>query len=218
MITLVLARRLLDYRRERRQGRDRSQRGASLVEAALVTPIFVLFIFGIFEFGLLFRSYLTTTTASSEAARAASVASGGPTADYLIVQSMAHGLAPQNVDNMIKMVVYDAADADDPVPAACLTGSVTDVCNYYTPASVALDYLDEDGHRTPHWGCGVASVDQHFCPLDRDTSAEPPGPGYVGVYVETRHQYLTGFFGTERTLRETTVVRIEPGRPRLDLR
>ncbi len=213
---MILAALLARRRAATRNGQR--DRGAALVEAALVTPIFLLFIFGIFEFGLLFRSYLTTTTASSEAARAASVASGGPTADYLILQSMAHGLAPQNGDNMIKMVVYDAPDANAEVPAACLNGPVTDLCNYYTPPLVALPYLDEDGHRTPHWGCGDDSVDKFFCPLDRNTSAEPPGPGYVGVYVETRHQYLTGFFGTERTLRDTTVVRIEPGRPRLDLR
>jgi len=210
---------LLRQRRRRRVAVDARprQRGAALVEAALVTPIFVLFIFAIFEFGLLFRSYLTTTAASSEAARAASVASGGPTADYLVVQSMAHGLAPQNVENMVKMVVYHADAPDADVPAGCLTGPVTDVCNFYTSAAVELDYLKDDGTRTPHWGCGPNSVDIHFCPLDRDSSIEPPGPGYVGVYVETRHQYLTGFFGQEQVLTDTTVVRIEPGRPRLDL-
>lgn len=213
MLAVLLARR----RQRLDEARSRGDRGAALVEAALVTPIFLLIIFAIFEFGLLFRSYLTTTTASSEAARAASVASGGPTADYLILQSMAHGLAPQDVDNMIRMVVYDATGPDTPVPTRCLSGPVTDLCNYYTPPLVDLPYLDENGHRTVHWGCGVDSVDKFFCPMDRDTSVEPPGPGYVGVYVETRHQYITGFFGQERILRETTVVRVEPGRPRMDL-
>jgi hypothetical protein len=34
--------------------------------------------------------------------------------------------------------------------------------------------------------------------------------GYIGVYVEMQHRYVTGFFGASVTIRDTSVVRIEP--------
>ena len=34
--------------------------------------------------------------------------------------------------------------------------------------------------------------------------------GYIGVYVEMRHRYVTGFFGASVMIRDTRVVRIEP--------
>ncbi len=181
-----------------------------MVEAAMVTPIFVLFLFGIFEFGLLLRSHLTVTAASGQAARSASVAASSPTADYLILQTVAHAMEPQGLENVQRVVVFKAGGPGDAVPPPCLDNSVADLCNRYTMADAALPYVDGSGSKTPNWGCETGSRDEAWCPLDRKTDIDGAGPDYVGVYVETRHQYLTGFIGTEEMLDETTVVRLEP--------
>ncbi len=181
-----------------------------MVEAAMVTPIFVLFVFAIFEFGLLLRSHVTLTTASGQAARAASAAASSPTADFLILQTVAHGMQAQGSDVVQRIVVFKATGPGDAVPSHCLTASVTGLCNHYTMADTALPYADDHGARTAHWGCEVGARDEAWCPLDRETDIDGDGPDHVGVYIESRHQYLTGFIGTRQLLNETTVVRLEP--------
>ena len=37
-----------------------------------------------------------------------------------------------------------------------------------------------------------------------------PGPDALGVYLKVRHDMLTGFFGSTKTLTDNTVVRLEP--------
>jgi hypothetical protein len=34
--------------------------------------------------------------------------------------------------------------------------------------------------------------------------------GYIGVYIQMRHRYVTGFFGASVMIHDTSVVRIEP--------
>lgn len=192
------------------RARLRRQRGAAMVEAAMVTPLIAMIVFGIFEFGLLFRSYLTVTASSGQAARAASVAASSPSADYLILQTVSHAMEPHGLENVQRIVVYHASGPGDPVPTACLGGSVNDVCNYYTAADVALPYVDEAGAVTGNWGCDVGARDVAWCPMDRETDITGAGPDYVGVYVETRHNLLTGMIGSSILLDETTVTRLEP--------
>ena len=49
----------------------------------------------------------------------------------------------------------------------------------------------------------------YWCPTAREDNISTP-PDLVGVYVRTRHVYMTGFIGDETVLEETTVIRIEP--------
>lgn len=195
---------------KRMLGRDR---GATLVEAALVAPVFALLVFGTFEFGYLLRSHLTVSSATTEAARAASVAANGGPADYLVLQSLAHGLEPIGLEGLERVVVYHAAGPGDPVPPACLSGSVNNAtvqCNSYTVADVALPYTDAAGAPTGNWGCEPSSRDLAWCPLDRETGVGGAGPDYVGIHVEVVHHTLTGFFQASLNLSDTTVVRLEP--------
>ena len=61
-------------------------------------------------------------------------------------------------------------------------------------------------------------LDKRFCPFGPLSPTGPPyyrdtrmsGLGYIGVYIEMRHRYVTGFFGKSVTIRDTSVVRIEP--------
>ena len=52
-------------------------------------------------------------------------------------------------------------------------------------------------------------MDRYWCPTSRVTSLST-GPDYVGVHVQTRHQFITGLYGDGRTLSNTTIIRLEP--------
>jgi hypothetical protein len=96
-------------------------------------------------------------------------------------------------------------------------------CNVYLPGDFSLNLIDvtdidSDGdttENTPYFGCtGVAdNVDWGWCPLVRvDSISGNAGSGtdYVGIYVQAKHNYLTGFFQNQSTLSSTKIIRIEP--------
>lgn len=191
------------------------QRGSTLVEAALVAPVFFMLIFGILEFGFLFKDRLTTDNAARVGARSASVAGAADEADFIILQSVAHGLNTMDPSQINRVIIYKADNPDDPVPPLCLTsGSQSgpvDYCNSYQPAAFAQEFYASDGTENDYFGCVTAtSADRFWCPGDRDVSLAAPPPDYVGVYVETSHAFITGFFGDGKTLSQTAVVRLEP--------
>ena len=53
--------------------KDKSQRGATIVEFALILPMLITILFGIFQFGIAFNNWIALTQAASEGARLASV-------------------------------------------------------------------------------------------------------------------------------------------------
>ena len=191
------------------------ERGAALVEAAFVTPVFFALIFGIFEFGLLFRNNLTTNNAAQQGARAASVSGQRPDADYLVLRSIEHGLSAMDLDQLEYVVVFRADGPDDTVPTACLTASVTytggssDGCNRYVAADFAKEIDDSSGNDTGNFRCSSTAVDRFWCPAWRETSISA-GVEYVGIHIQTRHQFITGIFGDGKDLSETVILRLEP--------
>ncbi|MEL7210255.1 MAG: hypothetical protein AAGK32_18825, partial [Actinomycetota bacterium] len=46
--------------------------------------------------------------------------------------------------------------------------------------------------------------------LDQSACGDDARTDYIGVYVRTRHNYLTGFFGNGVDLTANTVMRLEP--------
>lgn len=184
------------------------ERGSAIVEAAIVTPVFFMLIFGVLEFGFLFRADLTTTNASRDAARAASVYGRAAETDFLVLQTVRQGLAAIELDQLEFVVVYRLTDPAQDMDPSCRIASQPGVCNRYARADfeLALDYTN--GNPTPHFRCGTTAVDRFWCPGDRDTSIATAD--LIGVHVETTHEYITGFFGSQRSLGETTVVRLEP--------
>ncbi len=57
------------------KGRNRKNKGQSLVETALLLPVILLLLTGIIDFGLLFNNYLVVSNASREGGRAAAIGS-----------------------------------------------------------------------------------------------------------------------------------------------
>lgn len=202
-----------------------SERGAAIIEAAFVTFPFILILFAIFEFGLLSRNNLTTTNASSEGARAASVFGREASADFYILQTIKQGIAPMGASNIDYIVVYRVQNIGDPMNTTCHTVSVAlpasgippaapeqQPCNRYTAADLDLALLDTSLNPTGNFGCLPTSVDSAWCPTFRNTSLSGP-PDLVGVYVKTTHTYVSRMFGNTKELDQETVIQLEPDRP-----
>lgn len=185
------------------------------MEAAFVTPVFFALIFGIFEFGLLFRDNLTTNNAAQQGARAASVSGNRPDADFLVLRSVEHGLQAMDLNQLDYVIVFRASGPGDTVPTACLTASQTYTggssvgCNRYVAADFLKPIDDASGVDTGNFRCSATSIDRFWCPTDRETSVSA-GVEYIGIYIQTRHQFISGMFGNGKDLTETTILRLEP--------
>ncbi len=199
-----------------RISRDR-ERGATLVEAAIVTLPFMLVVFAILEFGLAFRTDLTISNASQRASRAASVGGRAPIADFQIVEAVKDGLGDGGMSSIERIIVYKAAGPDDPVPAGCLaigspigSNGIPGLCNVYGPDAFAAPLLLADGTDNPEWQCVAGARDENWCPTTREVSFSLGPRDYVGVYVETTHQFITGMFQDSVQIDSNTVSRLEP--------
>ena len=172
-----------------------------------MTPVFLLVVFFILELGLLFRDSLTTDNASREGARAASTQGNDAEADYIILRSVEHGLEAMGLQRLDYVVVFRATGPGSTVPGACTTASQAGLCNRYTAADFFAELDDTSGNDLGNFRCG--SRDSAWCPTTRETSLSA-GTDFIGVHVQTRHQYVTGLFGSGQALGETTIQRIEP--------
>jgi hypothetical protein len=174
--------------------------------------MFFLILFGVLEFGGAFRDYLTVRNASQGGARAGSIAGNDADADFKVVNAVRIDAAAMPAAQLLKVVVFLAADSTATVPAACTTatsgiGSPT-FCNVYTGA-----YL-RAANATGWDDCSNASDPSRFwCPTDRKTAATAAAgngpPDFLGVWVQVRHPWITGLFGQSVVLTSQTINKIE---------
>lgn len=180
--------------------RDR-ERGAVLVETVLSLPVFFLLIFAIIEFGFVFRDHTTINASTTAGARTLAISGDDLDADYRTLQEVLLTSAPLPAGAIDQIIIYAASGPSDPVPSACLTGSVASLCNVYTEADLARPASD--------FGCAdAAAPDWEFCPTSRDTTQATAS--FVGLHIRGERELITGFFGDSRTLRSTDVLRVEP--------
>ena len=195
-------------RREQRKRRGRGERGATLVEGALAAPLLFLLIFSILEFGLVFRQYLTMSTASRNATRTASAAGNAGQADFKILQEVTRSTRAIHSDEIQFIVVFKASGPnasieDDAVLKPCLTASVANVCNRYVPSDLSRP-VSAFGNCSP----SSTTPDRYWCPTTRNVAVSAP-PDYLGVYLRTRYRAATSIFGKSYDLGEQTVYRLE---------
>ncbi|MFN8050621.1 MAG: TadE/TadG family type IV pilus assembly protein [Acidimicrobiales bacterium] len=198
-------------RRCRRPGagtsRVRSERGSVVVESALVLPIFLLLVFGTMEFGLAFRSYLTLSNSTRDAARFASTLGKDADADFQIINEAVNDLGGMHAGNVTKIIIFKATGPSSTTAsgalAACRTGSVANLCNTYTGANITTD--------STKFGCNYTSPDRYWCPTSRKVAKSDP-PDYIGVYIMVHHQSLTGVLGMTRDFSDEFIMRLEPVR------
>jgi hypothetical protein len=177
----------------------------------MVSPIVLALVFGIFEFSLLFRAHLTTSNMAQQGARAAAAFGQEFASDKMIVDTILEAGAALDDDEILFIVIFLASGPDDVPGPSCMNGnsnSGANACNVYTPDQWTNTTL----WRESNFGCQPSQpLDKWYCPMDRLTRSQPPG--YVGVYVKTRHSQATGLFGSTTVLEEQAVVRFEPDPP-----
>jgi hypothetical protein len=193
-------------RARRRQG----DRAAALVEAAFITPVFAVLVFGILEFGLAFRDSLTVANVSRDSARGASAYGDGLYTDWNVIQvalQSSKGFRPNEIQ---RLVIFRAVSVNGSIRSSshpsngCLTSSngIQGECNVYLAADLRRPKTD--------FGCrSDRNLDRYWCPTTREVRASGP-PDYVGVYVQARHSFITGLFGSGMNLTDEIVMRIEP--------
>lgn len=190
---------LLRRWRQRRAG----ERGAVLVEFAIIAPVLSLLIFGMIEYGLLFRDYLTVSNVTRTGARVGSASGNDQYSDYNILQAVkgAAGALPGGATSLQQIVVFKAAGTGStPDLTTCSTNGT---CNVYTGSQLS-------SLNSSQFGCGAGDLDVTWCPSTRVVSQSGSGTDYVGVWVKINHKFMTGFFGSARTITDSVVMRIEP--------
>ena len=167
----------------------RRGRGAAAVEAGIVSVLVFMLFFGILEFGLLWRNKNIVDSAARAGAREASVL---PKIDGYQDQALDAivaelGYLPRGSAEMI--VVYKA-DALTGLPESGTFASCAASCYRWTWDSISDSWVPDGAAAWP-------AADQETC-------------DFVGVYVKGTYKWITGFFGSDRTIEERSVRRLEP--------
>src|SRR4051812_5565151 len=206
--------------RPARRRRFRGDDGAIMAEAALITPFFILIIFGIVEFGGAFRDYQTVSNGASQGTRTAAIQGNATGADWSILQAVIKGTRAVPSNQIVRIVVFHASSTNRTVPAVCKTGSTGSTvsgseCNVYTGANLAtaiaggIAPIAWANASPPSGSNPIAYYRSDTRKVHRDAATGGPRD-YVGVYVEVLHPWVTGLFGKNITLSDTSVTQLEP--------
>lgn len=186
--------------------------GAVMAEAALLTPLLFFMLFGILEFGGLFRDYLTMQNAATAASRSAAIQGNATDADYQIVQAVKKATNAMPRSYIQRVVVFKATGPSSTVPSTCKSATprsqnTVSFCNVY---GVTADW----NGTTPvtDYNCGTPGYSKGWCPSTRKTAIAGVNspPDYLGIYIEVRHPWITGLFGSAVTISQTSITRLEP--------
>lgn len=170
----------------------------ALTEAVFILPVLFAITLAVTEFGFYFSSSSTTIAASRDGARYGT-AFYATRADKLAVGDEIRGVVEEDLGVLtgqgvpVQMWIYKAAPGGLPIGGlAC-----TDDCMRYTWDG--SEFVFQPG------SSAIWTV------VDACATTASPEIDDIGVMVEVRHDLLTGVIGgSDRTIRERTVLRLEP--------
>ena len=149
----------------------------------------MLLVFGIIEWGLAFKDALTVTSATRTSARTAVALPRDPDYRRATVESASTALSALPRSAPERLTIFKAGPGGD-----------RPVNGDFSTCTTCVRYAwDGDSWVLEH--DGWPSLDQNACGGEADT---------LGVWIRARHDFVTGFFGSSRTLTDTTVMRLEP--------
>ena len=176
--------------------RDRSARGAVMVEMAVVAPLLVLLAFGMLEFGLAFKNRLTISQAVNQATRNATVLGNDDYADIEILDALEAGLSG-NLGAIVRVDIFKASSSGSPL-----------AWDRYTPDGSACGWVPCPD---PSLGPAVYGIPADYKPCVRDTTLDADGVDTIGVQVQYTHTWITGVLGLSGpTWHETARGSLEP--------
>jgi Flp pilus assembly protein TadG len=182
--------------RRRRQRDD----GAVVVEAALILPILLMLVFGIIEFGMLFRANTTVSQAARAGARTAVALPRVPGYQTFASNAVGGALSTTMGSDEITYLTIYKANKTTGLPADGGTYKTCTECYRFTWDKPTKTWTQLSG---PAW----VHTAQKACGSEALTD-------YLGVYVEAKYSWITGFFtpffGSTSTVGERTVMRLEP--------
>lgn len=172
--------------------RSDSERGGALVEFAIVAPLLVLILLGLVEVGFGWLDSQRVIQGSRSGARVAAQMGTDPLADQRAVEAIEAGLESLR-DGVEKIVIFDASETDTPTED-CLTTAhpgVPGICSVYYSSHFEI------------------FTSGSWLPTTRKNDLD--NADLIGVYIELKRPLTTGIFGSgEMTMRETTIMRVEP--------
>jgi hypothetical protein len=192
--------------------RVRSERGAVAVEAALVSPILLLLLLGIIEMSLLMRDVVATSSSVRVGARMASTSAGAgpgsckvgdlvctpqkaPKVAQLAADAIQRAGSAMPKDSIQWILVYRANTGGYPLPE----GNKNLVCS-----TDCVKYVwDKDDDKFQYSSGAWDSKSINACVNDANLMS-------VGVAMQARHGWVTGFFGKGVDVSERTVMQFEP--------
>ena len=197
-----------------RRRRRRPDRGTALIETVMVATLLMSLVTATFELGMGWRSASTNANAARAGARVASSQGVANLADHATILAVMSGLRSTGNVSIRKIVIFRSASATGDVPNGCLTASSsTNKCNLYSATQVASITANPSGTQANFAGTcsGTTQWDRSWCPSTRNNvQLSTGGLDYVGVYVEISHPTFSNMFGTSITIKDTSVMRIEP--------
>jgi hypothetical protein len=184
------------------QLKKRTERGATIVEAAIVYGLLFLALFAVLEFGLAFKDWLSVSHAARDGARAGATYGNDPRADIQILRDIEATLAPASIADGLQVNIFKADTAPPSVPYRYTPGSD---CSDLSPGAILE-------------GC----CDWTPCPEPWRATYEPPfwdpairvvqagATDRIAVQVLFTHEWVTGFFTPDSDFTTTTEFQIEP--------
>jgi hypothetical protein len=195
--------------------RQRSERGATLIEFALIVPTLLLLVFGIIEFGLLFNSDSNVNQSARAGGRTAAILSTDPQMAYRAAEAAANSLSisPSTIVGQPTVCIglFDPSE-----PNKCVT-KVTRITLKHlgTPGSPVWTVTPEGSESSDYPATdGWPVSERNFgCPKN----GQPGTYDKVVVHVEIKHKLvIPGLFsafvgGTNTpTVSATSVFQLEP--------
>jgi hypothetical protein len=175
--------------------RQRSERGATIVEFAVVFPLIIMLVMGVAEFSLAFKDWLTINHASREGARAGATAANDISADIQVLTAIEQAVTGADLQAINNVVVSDPDGGQS--TTYTYTGDPT--CAW-TPCP------DPYAGAPPLYAPPYAAP--NYLPETRNVTA--PSPGRIKVSITLTHQWFTGLFANTSTWTADTIMRLEP--------
>lgn len=193
-------------------GRSGGEQGATILEFALVLPFLLLVGLGTVEMGLGWVATDRAQTATAQGARLAAVSGSRVESDRDILLALQASLQAAQLANLDRVVIFKPSSAQGAVPAGCVKtpgdtsqAGVSASCNTYVGATVR----SATATSMTQFGGGASALDRYWSPATRkDTLAGPPD--YIGVWIRTTHENVTGSFFGDLTLTKVSIFRIQP--------
>jgi Flp pilus assembly protein TadG len=169
-----------------------NEQGAVLVEAALILPVLLLLLFGILEWGMAFKNAMSVTSATRAGARAGVAMPRNTDYDDAIVSAVQTSVKALSSADIQELWIYKAGTNGKPAGYSDFSGCSSTECYRYTWNGSAFVAVA---------GYSWIGSTQNACGGEADE---------LGVYLKVRHHFITGMFGSDRTLTDSTVMRLEP--------